>query len=1185
MSENLNNYKTNLVEQFPVTKTLTVELKPVGYTAEVMSYMFSDMDNSIISIDKIRSEKYPAVKLLLDEYYRFAVQKILESYQFEDTKMESLYDTYTKLLTCETETEKKTYKEKLIAEENKLCKSMAEYSKKILSKLGLDKYSELFKPDSVFMKWVDTQKDAKELKNILNLYESSLSYFTKYKTNREVLFADKMTQGSICTRSIENMEIFFENIEYQKDVCNKHPGLAEKMKITRESLEELRKSVTMHKFFSPHGIFTYNNTVVADYNMAVNEYVQQNKIVRDKPQYLKKLYKQILFESEKAFTVYSIKDTEELQRFICAAYDNYNNAVGYLQPMMNILMESPAAVYFKTARLTSLCKSAYKIPEAYNVFSNCFSLYLDASKTKKERAELEKKYKKEVSFEDIISIINTYRAEIEAYNGIKGENVLMDFVERAKSLPRLTHSFEISKGVVPDEIIMELQEALTVMNDNLAKHRHFIIPEDREKETNNEFYNIFSLYMDEVNAFNNSYNLIRNYLTKKNEKDAKKIPISFNINGLMGGMSVSSEIRHRSFMLKKDGVYYLCIIPKGMTPRKLKITEGADKNGNYYEKLIYQIAKDAYMSLPAKYFQKKCNVSEELQYIKDNKLYTKEADDKKSMRKMIEYYLHMLHSDEEWNAYFDFSSLKTAEEYDTIVDFYNDVDKCTTLMKFIHVPASQIEEHVAAGRLYMFQLYRKDFKEQSKGKKDLFTMYLDAVFSAENVKETNRPHITINGGSTLFYQPAKQDVEVIHPAGIPIENKKAINGKTHSVFSYDIVKDRHLTRDKLVLNIPMTFNAHTSGQKYSDFNSKVNEMVENNEFDHMIAVTRSFRNLLYYRITDFKGNLVEQGSLNVINGTDYYKKLDETAKQRIEQTKNWTQRTSIKNIKDGYISQVVCKLSELVLKYNAILIIDRYSSSERNKNFALEKTLFKSFEEKLINKLSYLVLKDADIDAPGSALHPYQFAQPADFLEHTKQSGIIYFVNAYGTGNTDPETGYVSQLYFKYKNRKSAAKEVEKFNYVMYDKSKDSYLFNCSYSNFGINDNTDKNKWSLYVHGKRHHIDNAAQTVKEKYKEIDLDLQLKNLFAKYDIHLEPGKEYSMQTITCNKNVDAGFYKSLFFIFNLAFKLRFIDYMNEQDYAVSPVEKDGVFFRTASETEYPCHDAVKAEMLRRRFEIS
>lgn len=1172
-----------LTEQCPATKTLTMQLKPVGYTKNIMDHIFSNIDNSIVSMDKIRNERYPEVKLLLDAYYRFAVQDILESYRFDDEEVKKLYSAYEAFATCDL-ADKKKCREDLATLQNKFCKNMSEYSKKTLVKFGLDKYSELFKPGSTFMKWVDTQENAKDVRGVLSLYESNISYFTKYKLNRELLFADKMVQGSICTRAMENMEIMFENMRSQIKMAAAYPELAKETGVTESIMKNEIGTAwinTMFEFFSPHGIFMYNQKI-ADYNMAVNEYVLKEKIARNKPQYLRKMYKQILFESEKAFAVYSIKDTEELKMFLDEAFNKYNEASSSLKEMLDELMATPGEVFIKTSRLTGLCKDAYKIPEAFNVFNTCFSLYLETLKTKKEKAEAEKKYKKSISFEDAIYLIDTYGAGVEAYNGIEGSKILKDFVEYGNDLRKLENTIKITGSRVPDETIMELQDMLTAMNDALAKYRHFTEPADEMQEKNIAFYNSFLMYMEAVNAFNGAYNLIRNFLTRKNEVEAKKIPVSFNINGLMSGMSISKEMTHHTIMLKKDGLYYLCIIPKGMTPKKLGIGTGTDKKGESYKKLMYQIAKDAYMALPQKYFGKKCVVSEELQYIKNNKLYVKDANDKDSMRKMIEYYLQMLHNDAEWNAYYDFSSLKTAEEYDNIVDFFADVDRCTTLMAWVDVPAEEIDKHVASGNLYMFQLYRKDFGEFSKGKKDMFTMYLEAAFSDENVKDSSQPHITINGGGTIFYQPKKQEVKVVHPAGVPIENRKGTD-KKHSVFSYDIIKDKRHTQDKLILNLPMTFNAHVEKPMFKELNEKVNTMVANHEFDHIISVTRSFRNLLYYRVTDFDGVLVEQGSLNVIDGTDYYEKINSIANERLKQQKNWTNKEPIKNVKDGYVSLVVHKLAMMALKYNAIIIVDRYSSMEKNRSFALEKTLFKSFEEKLISKLSYLVLKDAALDEAGSALHPYQLAQPVDFLERTLQSGIIYFVNAGGTGNTDPETGYVSRLYFKYKNKEAAAAEVNKFNFIMYNEKLDAFQFNCNYSKFGI-ETEDDEAWALYIHGKRHWLNNTATTSKERHKKIDIRLRLENLFAKYGIELEPGKEYPMTVITDNENVDAGFYKDLFFILNLGFKFRFVDYLGEQDYAVSPVEKNGAFFHTEKGTEFPSHDAVKAEMLRRKFTI-
>ena len=1175
-----------LTEIYPVHKTLTMELKPVGHTASIMDDAFANMDTSFVAMDKTRKEQYPKVKALIDEYYREVIKYILDTYSFEDICINELYKGYCTLQNEEDSDKKKTLYKKQQDLESKFCKGMSEYCGKVLVKFGLNKFSELFKADSEFMKWVGKQEDAENLRSILSLYDKNIGYFSKYKANRDFLFSGDGKQGSICARTLENIYIMFDNINRQLDIYKNHTPLAEILGINEESLYKQTEHFDMLKIFTPHDIATYNYETVAAYNQKINEYIQQSKITKNRPRLLKKLHKQILFETEKVFKVNVIKDKEELQEVINDGITQYNNALEYLNGMISYLTVELENVYLRTSHIRNLCNDTYKIEKAYNIFDNCLALYLESFSTKKSRELVESRMKKYVSLAEACSIIDDYSHEIEGYNGIHGKKLLEDYISYAKSLSEINNSIVISNEneKIPEETIMEIRDCLTEMNDNLAKYRHFVEPVNKGLDSSTGFYNMFESFMECVYSFSTAYNMIRNYLTKKNEAEPKRIPITFNINTLMSGMSSSKENTSHCFLLKKDGVYYLCIIPNGMTPKKLNITE-AKEDEPFYEKMVYQMLKESYKALPKRYFsaqwQKTHEISPEIMDIKENKKYSKEADDIESARKLIDYYIRLLKSDAEWNEYYDFSSLTCGSDYDSYMDFCNAVDKCTTCMKFMRVSAEKIDMHVANGNLFMFQLYRKDFKKNVHGKKDMFTMYLDAAFSDGNVVTMNAPHITFDGGASICYLPSSKQVGVVHKKGVPIENKKA-GGKKTSVFSYDIVKDKSHTVDKIVLNMPMTLNAHTQDIYVRDLNERVNAMMDNNEFDHMITITRSFRNLLYYRVTDFDGKVKEQGSFNVIDGTDYYSKIDAVAKERIEQKQSWKQVKPIKNIKDGYISLVISKIAEMVMKYNAIIILDRYNENEKNKKFALEKTLYKTFVDKLINKLSFLVLKDSPEDEAGSPLHPYQLAKPLGTMDTGNQSGIIYFMNPFDTDRMDIETGYTSRLYFKYKNRVAAKKEIDKFNYFMYDSRNGHFMFNLNYSKFGLKDEI-KDEWSLYVHGTRHFYDNSAKSVTEKYKVVDLDLQLKNLFAKYEIDYTADQKMNMSVITENKDVDADFYKNLYFILNMAFKIRFVDYLNdEQDYAISPVLKDGAFFTTGAGTQYPCHDAVKTELLRQKL---
>ena len=98
---------------------------------------------------------------------------------------------------------------------------------------------------------------------------------------------------------------------------------------------------------------------------------------------------------------------------------------------------------------------------------------------------------------------------------------------------------------------------------------------------------------------------------------------------------------------------------------------------------------------------------------------------------------------------------------------------------------------------------------------------------------------------------------------------------------------------------------------------------------YVIGIDRGERNLLYVSVVNSKGEIVEQYSLNsIINEhqgktfeNDYHELLAKREEERDKARKSWKTIANIKELKEGYMSQVVNKLVKLMLKYNAVRFI------------------------------------------------------------------------------------------------------------------------------------------------------------------------------------------------------------------------------------------------------------------------
>ncbi len=168
------------------------------------------------------------------------------------------------------------------------------------------------------------------------------------------------------------------------------------------------------------------------------------------------------------------------------------------------------------------------------------------------------------------------------------------------------------------------------------------------------------------------------------------------------------------------------------------------------------------------------------------------------------------------------------------------------------------------------------------------------------------------------------------------------------------------------------------GNEY--INQDVNEFLKNNNDIHIIGIDRGERHLLYLTLIDLNGNIKKQISLNEIlnkhNGneykTDYHLLLDKREDERKKERESWKTIETIKELKEGYISQVVHKICELMVENNAIVVLEDLNFGFMRGRQKVEKQVYQKFEKMLIDKLNYLVDKKKPINAVGGVLQALQ---------------------------------------------------------------------------------------------------------------------------------------------------------------------------------------------------------------------
>ena len=78
---------------------------------------------------------------------------------------------------------------------------------------------------------------------------------------------------------------------------------------------------------------------------------------------------------------------------------------------------------------------------------------------------------------------------------------------------------------------------------------------------------------------------------------------------------------------------------------------------------------------------------------------------------------------------------------------------------------------------------------------------------------------------------------------------------------------------------------------------------------------------------------------------------------REDARKSWRKIENIKELKEGYLSQVIHKIGQLMIEYNAIVVMEDLNFGFKRGRFKVEKQVYQKFEKMLIDKLNFLADK------------------------------------------------------------------------------------------------------------------------------------------------------------------------------------------------------------------------------------
>lgn len=1205
--ENRNIYD-EFIGQFSLSKTLKFSLNPVGKTGEWI------IKNGVLENDEEKADNYLKLKKLCDVLHKEFIEEVLRKTELNGLeKFEKLFVKRTK-----TEDEKKEIsliEENLRKEISKKFTKDTKY-KKLKGKELIKSLKERFKDSESALEVIEKfERFSTYLKgfneNRENIYSAEdISTSIGYRIIKENL-----------PKFIENKKIY--NLIKGSPIRSKLEEDKEKLLVLLKDVD-LDKIFTIeffNKCLSQEQIEFYNMIIggktleSGEKIKGLNEYINEYNQVcekKDRVPKLKELFKQILSDREKkSFVIETITSDKEVIEILEILQENLNelvierkNSIGLKALIKNIKEYDLNKIYIKNDK--TLTEVSQRIFSKWEYILDGLKEKYDIEYGKKNTVVYEKEKEKYFKNRESFSIEEINEALKSYGSSNKVEDLFIEFKNRDNKdyIAVLNEKYsEIEalikgdikahkKGLRNDIKNKEKIKAYLDAGKEMQRFLKLLSGSGKEGEKEEKFYSEFEDILIKLDTLNLIYNKIRNYVTKKPYSN-EKIKLNFNNPTLLDGWAKNKEIDNSCIIFRERTekqyeyreeereIYYLGIMNNKFNKEFKEYKEPIDEK-DIFEKMVYLQAAD-----PAKDVQnmmvingnvekkngrkdedgvnrilenlKNENLPIEINEIRKKRTFSredKEKFNKEDLIKFIDFYKEMAKG-----YYKDYEFIfKESKEYYSFKEFTDDINRQAYQIRFNKVSKKAIQKLVEEGKLYLFEIYNKDFSVHSRGTKNLHTIYFEMLFNKENLENVV---YKLNGQGEMFYRKRSinKEEQIIHHAGEVLENKNKIHQKKRptAVYQYDIVKDKRYTVDTFHLHVPITLNFGVEETK--NINEKVNRWIKEFKDINIIGIDRGERNLLYATVIDKNGVIKEQKSFNIIKGGDcevnYKGILSEAERKRNEARVSWDTIQGIKDIKEGYLSQVIHQICQMMIKYNGIIVLEDLNGGFKNSRKKFETSVYQKFEKMLIDKLNFYVDKRKNINDYGGALKGYQLTNKFEsFKKLGKQSGILFYVPAWNTSKIDPTTGFVNLYNFKYENLNKAKELISKINRISYNEKEEYFEFEIDYSKLNNKLENTKKLWVLCSHGKGIiQYRNKEKNNNWDVKEIQITEELINLFKKYKIEYNGEINIKEQILKENE-------KELFegILNNLKLIVQLRKSIENEDYILSPVKNSkGEFF--------------------------
>lgn len=1122
-----------------------------------------------------------------NEARKISDQKKLKSLQKEINLIESEISDRKKLLSKEihdlfneeAENWKKKYKGVILEDGEKIRFSkpdMKQEGVSFLTSAGILqilKYEFPKSKESEFQKndwpslYVEEQENIGEKRYIFDSFDKFSGYLSNFQKTRDNLYDQNLKSSAIATRIINNFEIFLANREtFHRKYENNHGEIGfndtHVFKIDHYYSCLLQKGIDGLEQGNDDNSY---NKVIGRINQNIKEH--RDKLTLDVKKekgknfkkndcpLFKKLDKQILgeVEKEKEFienTGDKEKDNEifliRFNEFIDLTQDRFSKARRFMNKFFNNeFASSYDNVFIKNTTINTISRRWFA--EGYG---REFELFLP-QKTKNRDEKEEPKVKQFITLSDVMNAVEQLDAQPFKQSYYDQKTITEEQGAWQQFLAIWKYEFDSlfsgmkrkdGEVIVPeyDDILKEAKELSSFdrSKEKIAVVKNYadgslrifqlmkylaIDDRDKDKITGQRDTNFYAELDDYTKDFEfiRYYNAFRNFVTKK-VSDENKIKLNFEKGNLLGGWAESPEgnAQFYAYILKRDEKYFLGITDYSNILDFNKFPEDQGDEAGSYRKMFYKQLKSQtiYGSMYESRYGNK--------YSKDKKDLAG-----KELVKRIKDLLH--------DQVCYFPSLKTIikkdhPDPDSLAIDLSDANLYSLTFNQ-QLNNSYVEKIVHGSKdkkrhLYLFEITNKDLSKESGSVKNIHTLYFKNLFSDLNLAN---PSLKLSGGAEIFFRKATED--------LPMKKDKKGNV---------VVDHKRYAEDKILFHLPVVINLNAG--KAVKFNQEINRVISSStKGPNIIGLDRGEKHLVYYSVINQAGEILDQGSLNEINEVDYHSKLIDREAERLSNRQSWEPVAKIKDLKRGYVSQVVRKIANLAINYDAIVAMEDLNMRFKQVRGGIERSVYQQIEKQLIDKFGYLIFKDRDPQDIGGVMKGYQLSAPfKSFEKMGKQTGIIFYTQADYTSITDPLTGFRKNIYIKSSSSQEKIKDViEKFKKIGWDEEEHSYFFNYDPSDFhdGIDLPTPDGGWSVYAKAPRIRREKGRDgywsctpiNVNEKMEELFKLWGFKELRAQ-DMREEIFRKKLDGELKGKKVFDGkekNFYESFIYLFNLILQLR------------------------------------------------